>query len=564
MQNYKDDPRFNLRAPELVAAYEELHNVPEEKRVTEYIVHSGAHCFDYLVDDSSILSAYEKALTAIRVGSEEFLESEDFLYWGGIAARMMDCMLTENSRLRDVAGWTSCDGYIFAVHEDQNASGVLTKDISRLTASGREDFSALLDAKVKEVRLAGDGIEIVISGVEPQELERFRDACEAHEQAEQTMGGGNIRTNFDTAFVVEGLTAYAIERQNGEERSRLFDSPDWAAQRRVWINSVLQGMNALNGQAPDAKALERFDHRLEQARNGSATIPTPPEVQQQTIHSLQEYVLALDTAGGDSRQQLFDTYELLQDVYTHRPWHSCKKEIGQVMVLADSAMKRMTAQRPIRFTYLVLSGGLPSCTGGFASGAVKDIEAVKATELYQKVTQWAPEAAGWRASSSIYVGGNANLTGRVIDADELDMRIIRKDEYSFLKQPGLRCVDSGEWDIPVYERISVLRIAPGTAPEKVVMPNTLETVQEAVGGDIETVELDANAMLVCNAFGKLMGLPANRQVGGDTIAGTFLIVGAEDGEFCSLTDADAAHYAEKFAEPMPVQEGPTTWEFHVF
>ena len=61
-----------------------------------------------------------------------------------------------------------------------------------------------------------------------------------------------------------------------------------------------------------------------------------------------------------------------------------------------------------------------------------------------------------------------------------------------------------------------------------------------------------------------MGLPANRQVGGDIIAGTFLIVGAEDGNFRSLSDADTAHYAEKFAESMPVQESPTTWEFHVF
>lgn len=112
--------------------------------------------------------------------------------------------------------------------------------------------------------------------------------------------------------------------------------------------------------------------------------------------------------------------------------------------------------------------------------------------------------------------------------------------------------------------IQVLKIVPGQAPETVTMPNTLEVFQEAVGGYIETVGLDASAVLVCNEEGKLIGLPANRQVGGDTIAGTFLIVGAEDGEFCSLSDGDAAHYAEKFAESMPVQEGPTTWEFHVF
>lgn len=112
--------------------------------------------------------------------------------------------------------------------------------------------------------------------------------------------------------------------------------------------------------------------------------------------------------------------------------------------------------------------------------------------------------------------------------------------------------------------IKVLKVAPSQAPERITMPNTLEAFQEAVGGYIETVGLDTSAVLICNEEGKLAGLPANRQVGGDTIAGTFLIVGAEDGDFCSLSDGDAAHYAGRFAEPMPVQEGPTTWEFHVF
>lgn len=112
--------------------------------------------------------------------------------------------------------------------------------------------------------------------------------------------------------------------------------------------------------------------------------------------------------------------------------------------------------------------------------------------------------------------------------------------------------------------IQVLKVEPGHVPELVSMPNTLEAFQAAVGGYIEAVGLDANAVLLCNEEGKIMGLPANWQLCGDTIAGTFLIVGAEDGAFCSLTDADAAHYAEQFAEPLPTQEGPTTWEFHVF
>ena len=68
--------------------------------------------------------------------------------------------------------------------------------------------------------------------------------------------------------------------------------------------------------------------------------------------------------------------------------------------------------------------------------------------------------------------------------------------------------------------IQVLKVEPGRAPEMVTMSNTLEAFQAAVGGYIETVGLDANATLICNEEGKLTGLPANRQVNGDTIAGT--------------------------------------------
>ena len=115
--------------------------------------------------------------------------------------------------------------------------------------------------------------------------------------------------------------------------------------------------------------------------------------------------------------------------------------------------------------------------------------------------------------------------------------------------------------------IQVLKVEPGRAPEMVTMSNTLEAFQAAVGGYIETVGLDANATLICNEEGKLMGLPANRRLGDDVIAGTFLIVGEEDGEFCSLTDTDAARCAEQFAQPMPAlgsPDQPTQWEFHVF
>ena len=84
-------------------------------------------------------------------------------------------------------------------------------------------------------------------------------------------------------------------------------------------------------------------------------------------------------------------------------------------------------------------------------------------------------------------------------------------------------------------------------------------------GYIETLDLDSDACLICNEEGKLIGLPANRRVAGDIIAGTFLIVGAVDGEFCSLSDDAAAYFTESFAEPIsePCPQGLKEFTFYI-
>ena len=135
-----------------------------------------------------------------------------------------------------------------------------------------------------------------------------------------------------------------------------------------------------------------------------------------------------------------------------------------------------------------------------------------------------------------------------------------------MKRPEVRPVWSHQLTVPVHEQIRVLKVEPGKVPEEITMPNTLEALQAAVGGDIEAVGLDTDACLVCNELGKLTGLPTNRKVHGETIAGTFLIVGCADGEFCSLSDEDAAYYDRELSDPMPSYsepDQPTQWEFRV-
>ena len=77
-----------------------------------------------------------------------------------------------------------------------------------------------------------------------------------------------------------------------------------------------------------------------------------------------------------------------------------------------------------------------------------------------------------------------------------------------------------ETALPKEPEITVLKVEPGKEPEEVTIPNTLEAMQEMVGGFIEIVYLD-DVCLVCNEEGKLMGLEGNRRVGRDIISGTF-------------------------------------------
>ena len=116
--------------------------------------------------------------------------------------------------------------------------------------------------------------------------------------------------------------------------------------------------------------------------------------------------------------------------------------------------------------------------------------------------------------------------------------------------------------------ITVLKVEHGKAPEEVTIPNTLEAMQQMVGGLIEIVYLD-DVCLVCNEEGKLMGLEGNRRVGHDIISGTFFLAGDTDyGEFCSLTQEQLNQFSQRFAQPetfRPEELEKAFWmEFHTF
>ena len=94
---------------------------------------------------------------------------------------------------------------------------------------------------------------------------------------------------FDIALTAEGLTAYAIERQNGWERHQPEGAPPWMERRRFWTDTILQGMARLQGACPDPKLLEQFDCELEQSRRGFAAVPVSLQLQRETIRSLRNF-----------------------------------------------------------------------------------------------------------------------------------------------------------------------------------------------------------------------------------------------------------------------------------
>jgi transposase len=102
----------------------------------------------------------------------------------------------------------------------------------------------------------------------------------------------------------------------------------------------------------------------------------------------------------------------------------------------------------------------------------------------------------------------------------------------------------------MQRNIRVLVVEPNMLPYEKVIPNRLKDKQELVGGNIEytRVDNDESALLICNEEGKILGLPYNRDIGHDVIAGTFIMVGDDPdiGEDRSLTDEQVEKYKAKF------------------
>lgn len=108
---------------------------------------------------------------------------------------------------------------------------------------------------------------------------------------------------------------------------------------------------------------------------------------------------------------------------------------------------------------------------------------------------------------------------------------------------------------------TVLVVEPGRASYVKEIDSGLKSLQSEVGGWIEAIyPFEEEVALICNEEGKLCGLPLNRALMDedgeiyDIIAGTFLVVGLGEEDFCSLSDEYIKKFSERFKRPEKFKE----------
>lgn len=104
--------------------------------------------------------------------------------------------------------------------------------------------------------------------------------------------------------------------------------------------------------------------------------------------------------------------------------------------------------------------------------------------------------------------------------------------------------------------MNVLLVQPKSYPKAVTIGSDLESLQAAVGGNIEVVyPFEDNVGLIMNEEGKIEGLPLNRALRDDQgelydiVAGDFLVVGLTEDDFGSLSPEQMDKFEKLFHQP---------------
>lgn len=85
------------------------------------------------------------------------------------------------------------------------------------------------------------------------------------------------------------------------------------------------------------------------------------------------------------------------------------------------------------------------------------------------------------------------------------------------------------------EMIRVVAKQPGASPRTMLISNRLESLQNRVGGYIETVSVFRDVVMICNEEGKLKRMVPNFLYGFDMIVGPVVFAGVDRDKLVSLT-----------------------------
>ena len=260
--------------------------------------------------------------------------------------------------------------------------------------------------------------------------------------------------------------------------------------RRFWTDAILQGMSRLEGQSTGPERMRQFDQQLADARGSAATVPASLPLQKETIRNLRNFISALETAGGDRRRQINVVRELLEDMASHLPWAGGDSKLDLARDEAESALQRMTAQMPIRFTRILLGGDAgPHWASGYVSGSVTSAETVRQTTVYQDAIRKYPEVSSWPALCTVYVGADMRIPSGAADASSFDLEIMNRAGDSFLAQPGV-CRLGGLYQMTIAAGPEMALAAehhpsiqyPSLQCDRPLTPEDLE-IQERIGAE---------------------------------------------------------------------------------
>lgn len=260
-----------------------------------------------------------------------------------------------------------------------------------------------------------------------------------------------MEPNFSRA--ARELAFYAAERQVGFERHQ--GGQIWQPmERNEWIRGILRGMAEMSGTDP-GEFTGILDYCLETSRGAFAVEPVTWSVQRHMIQSLCRYIDGLEWMEGDQRARVKDVARLLDDISACLSWDASRIGVYPARDQAEAQLLRMTVRRPIRFTRVLVGGDLDPGGVEFVPGLVNDAKGVRGVQLFQQTVREYPERKEWPAICTVCLGGGGRLGNGVIDADELDMAVIREVGDRILKHPGISLLPPRQLRVPVTDKTKV-------------------------------------------------------------------------------------------------------------